>query len=205
MANPSFWQQWKLVSTSANYWIIFFLPLIIAGCLIGLIMNQIYPYDINLLVTNNDVLITKNVLEEAALHVTSGFCFMCLLRFLYSKDKFFLWASGMMMVLFFRELHPPISSIGVYVLLVWLFYIAYKNHHIFAGYIRSKYLVTLLGVGFFTYFLSVTTDERVWRDWIPIPGEQIFHTKLEETLELLGHIVIGCALLFATKKASENS
>lgn len=205
MENPSFSEQWKLVSASANYWIVFLPPLIISVFIIWLILNQIYPYDKNLFISNDDVLATKNVLEELALYVTSGFCFLCLLRYLYSRDKFFLWASSMMMVLFFRELHPPISSIGVYLLLLWLFHIAYKKHYLFADYIRSKYLVTLLGIGFFTYFLSVTTDERVWRDWIPIPGEQIFHTKLEESLELIGHIVIGCALLIATKKTPENN
>jgi len=106
------------------------------------------------------------------------------------------------MVLFFRELHPPISSAGVYVLLIMLFYIAYKKHHIFADYIQNKFLVTLLGLGFFTYVIAVTTDERVW---MFVPGEMLFHTKLEETLELLGHISIGCALMFATRKTPENS
>jgi hypothetical protein len=202
MENPSFSQQWKLVSSSANYWIIFCPPLLITVFITWLILDQIYPYDINLTASRDDVLVTKNVLEEIAFYVTSGFCFLCLLRYLYSKDKFFLWASGMMMVLFFRELHPPISSVGVYVLLLMLFYIAYKKHHIFADYIRNKYLVTLLGVGFFTYVLAVTTDERVW---MFVPGEMIFHTKLEETLEVLGHISIGFALLFATRKMSENS
>lgn len=198
MENPGFWHQWKLVSTSANYWIIFLLPLIISGFIIWLSLNHIYPYD-------QSQLIVKNALEEAALHVTSGFCFMCLARFIYGKDKFYLWASGMMMVLFIREIHPPVSSAGVYLALLALFYFAYKKHHIFAGYLRSRYLVTLLGVGFFTYVLAVTTDERVWRDFVPIPGEQIFHTKLEESLELIGHISIGCALLFATRKKPASS
>ena len=199
MDNPSFAQQWKLVSTSANYWIIFIPPLVISVSIIWLTLNHIHPYD-------KSVLATKNVLEEAALHVTSGFCFLCLLRFLYSKEKFSLWAFWMMMLLFIREIHPPIADYSTYISLLWLFYFAYKNHHIFAGYLRSRYLVTLLGVGFFTYVLAVTTDERVlMRDLVPIPGEGKFHTKLEETLELIGHIAIGCALLFATKKTSENS
>ena len=51
---------------------------------------------------------------------------------------------------------------------------------------------------------DASTDERVWKDFIPIPGEQEFHNKLEETLELIGHIAIGCALLFAIKKPTEN-
>lgn len=202
MENPSFSQQWKLVSNSANYWIIFVPPLLVTVFITWLILDRIFPYDVNLIVSMDDVLATKNVLEELALYVTGGFCFLCLLRYLYSKDKFFLWASGMMMVLFFRELHPPISSAGVYVLLIMLFYIAYKKHHIFADYIGNKFLVTLLGVGFFTYVIAVTTDERVW---MFVPGEMLFHTKLEETLELLGHISIGCALFFATRKTSANS
>ncbi len=189
MENPSFSHQWKLVSTSANYWIIFSTPLIFSGFIIWLILIHIYPYD-------------KKVLEEVALHITSGFCFMCLLRFIYGNEKFFLWASGMMTVLFIREIHPPFSSEGVYLGLLALFYIAYKKHHLFADYIRSKYLVTLLGVGFFTYFIAVTVDQRAWRF---VPGEYIFQNKLEESLEVLGHIFTGCALLFATKKTSENS
>lgn len=195
MENPSFIQQWKLVSASANFWIVFILPLVMTGFIIWLIMNYIYPYD-------TTQLIVKNTFEELALHATSGFCFLCLLRFLYSKDKFSLWASGMMMILFIREIHPPISSAGVYIGLLALFYVAYRKHHIFGDYMKSRYLVTLLGIGFFTYVLAVTTDERVWGF---VPGERIFHTKLEETLELLGHISIGCALLFATKKPLERS
>jgi len=199
MENPSFFQQWKLVSASANYWIIFLPPLAISGFIIWLTLNNINPFDKN-------ILATKNVLEEVALHVTSGFCFLCLLRFLTSKDQFFLWASGMMMVLFIREIHPPIADYSTYISLLWLFYFAYKNHHIFADYLCSRYLVTLLGVGFFTYVLAVTTDERIlMRDLVPIPGEGEFHTKLEETLEVIGHIAIGCALLFATKKMSTTS
>lgn len=194
MENPGFLQQFKMVCRSANFWIIFVLPLIASGFIIWLSLEYIYPYD-------RPQLYVKNAMEEVALHVTSGLCFLCLLRFLYSKDKFFLWASAMMMIFHVREIHPPNATLAAYLGLLWLFYYAYKNHHLFAGYIRSKYLVTLLGVGFFTYVLSVTTDERVWRF---VPGEYIFHTKLEETLEVLGHLVIGCALLFATKKSPDK-
>jgi hypothetical protein len=67
-----------------------------------------------------------------------------------------------------------------------------------------RYLVTFLGVGFFSYLIAVSTDERLWRDFISIPGEQRFHQQLEESMEIFGHIAIGCALLFATKKTPEN-
>ena len=122
MENPSFSQQLKLVSTSANYWLIFSVPLIMAIGITQLILNHIYPLD-------------KYVLEDAALFVTSGFSLLCLSRFIYGKDKFFLWATGMMLVLFVREIHPPGSSAGVYLGLLTLFYIAYKKHHLFADYL----------------------------------------------------------------------
>jgi hypothetical protein len=124
---------------------------------------------------------------------------LCFSRFIYNKDKFFLWAAGMMLVLFVREIHPPGSSAGIYLGLLALFYIASKSHHLFADYMRNNTLVTMLGTGFFTYLLAVTTDQRFWKF---IPAEKIFHTRLEESLELTGHIIIGCALLFASRKAS---
>ena len=188
MENPGLSQQLKLVSTSANYWLIFCVPLIIAGTIIQLILYQVYPFD-------------KYLLEDVALIVTAGFCLLCFSRFLYGKDKFFIWAAGMMLVLFVREVHPPGSSGGVYLGLLALFYIAYKKYHLFADYIRNKRLVTLLGTGFFTYFIAVTTDQRFWKF---VPAEKIFHTTLEESLELLGHTIIGCALLFATRKSPDS-
>jgi hypothetical protein len=188
MENPDFSQQLKLVSMSANYWLVFCAPLIIAGTIITLILHQVYPFD-------------KYLLEDVALVVTAGFCLLCLSRFLYGKDKFFLWAAGMMLVLFVREVHPPGSSGGVYLGLLALFYIAYKKHHLFADSICSKLLVTFLGTGFFTYFIAVTTDQRFWKF---VPAEKIFHTTLEESLELLGHIIIGSALLFATREYADS-
>jgi len=104
MENPGFLQQLKLVSTSANYWLIFFPPLLFSGLIIGLTLNHIYPFD-------RSEIITKNVLEEYALHVTISLSFMCLIGFLLSKDMFFLWASGLMVLFVFREIHPPPANI----------------------------------------------------------------------------------------------
>ena len=158
--------------------------MIIAVCIVQMILLHVYPLD-------------KTQLEQIALLVTSGFCLMCFSRFIYNKDKFFLWATAMMLVLWIREIHPPGSSGGVYLGLLALFYIAHKNHHLFAGYMLSKRLVTMLGAGFFTYFISVTTDQRWWKF---IPDEKIFSGTLEESMEVLGHIIIGSALLFASAK-----
>jgi hypothetical protein len=58
MENLGFPQKLTLVSTSANYWIIFPVPLITAVCITQLILYQVYPLD-------------KYVLEDAALLVTA--------------------------------------------------------------------------------------------------------------------------------------
>ena len=184
MAAPKLSYQWKLISASANYWLVFCIPLIIAFCIVQLILHEVYPFD-------------KYQLEEVALIVTAGFSLMCFSRFIYNKDKFFLWAAAMMLVLWIREIHPPGSSGGVYLGLLALFYIAHKNHHLFAGYIINRRVVTMLGTGFFTYFISVTTDQRWWKF---LPAEKIFHTRLEESMELVGHILVGSALLFASSR-----
>jgi len=185
-----FWEQWKIVSAAANYWLVFIPPLALSGMITWLILKGIYPYN------DISVLATKNTWEEIALHVTSGFSFLCLLRYLYCRDKFYLWGSGIMLISFAREIHPPFMSYGVYIGFVWLFYVAYKKPHIFADYLANKFLVTMLGLGFFTYVYAVSIDERVWSF---VPRERVFHTKLEETLEVLGHITIGIALLFSSR------
>lgn len=130
MENPKLAQQWKLVSASANYWFIFCTPLIVAGCIIQLILHQVYPFD-------------KYLLEDVALLVTAGFSLLCLSRLICTKDKFFLWATAMMLVLLIREIHPPGSSEGVYIGLLALFYIAHKKHHLFTGYFCSRHLLRL--------------------------------------------------------------
>jgi hypothetical protein len=68
---------------------------------------------------------------------------------------------------------------------------------LFAGYIINKRLVTMPGTGVFTYFISVTTDQRWWKF---VSAEKISHTPLEEPMELVGHIIVGIALLFASSK-----
>ena len=196
MQNPDFKQQWQMATRAANFWLIFIPPLVIAALLIWMIMKGIAPYN------DVSVLATKNFWEAIALHVTSGFCLLCLLRYLHCRDKFYLWGSGIMLVSFAREIHPPFMSYGVYIGFVWLFYVAYKKPHIFADFLRSKFFVTLLGLGFFTYAFAVSVDERLWSF---VPKERVFHTKLEETLEVLGHVTVGIALLFASRPKSGSA
>ena len=45
----------------------------------------------------------------------------------------------------------------------------------------------------------MTIDQRIWKF---IPGEEIAHVPLEESLEVIGHLLIGYALAFASNKYS---
>lgn len=185
-----------MATAAANYWLIFIPPLLASAVIVWLVMKGVPPYN------DVSVLATKNFWEEIALHVTSGFSLLCLLRYLYCRDKFYLWGSGVMLISFAREIHPPVMSYGVYIGFVWLFYVAYKKPHIFADFLRNTFFVTVLGMGFFTYAYAVSIDERVWSF---VPKERVFHTKLEETMEVLGHISIGIALLFAARPETPSA
>ena len=45
-------------------------------------------------------------------------------------------------------------------------------------------------------------DIKSYPRWKVVFTEKIFHTFLEESLELSGQLFVGCALLFATRKYS---
>jgi len=96
-------------------------------------------------------------------------------------------------------MHPSGSSAGVYLGILVLFYIAHKHYHQFSGYFQDTRLINLIAIGFFTYFVSVTIDQRIWKF---IPGEEIAHVPLEESLEVIGHLLIGYALAFTSNKYS---
>lgn len=173
----------KLILPLVNYFLVVSLPLLIALCIIILILSQNYPF-------------YKPFLELSALYITAAYCVACLLRFYIKKEKFFIWASVFMFILFIREVHPPGSSAGVYIGVFVLLYYAFNRYELFKDYLQNRYLINFLGIGFFTYFLAVTTDQRYWRF---IPGEEVFHVPLEESLEVFGHMFIGSGLLFVNK------
>ncbi len=108
-----------------------------------------------------------------------------------------MWAACLLLVLFIREIHPPGSSAGVYLGFLALFYVAWNNYHQFSDYFQDSRLINLISMGFFTYFISVTIDQRFWKF---IPGEELAHVPLEESLEMVGHLFIGFGLAFAFNK-----
>jgi hypothetical protein len=78
-----------------------------------------------------------------------------------------------------------------------LFGIALLKYDTLKDYLDNPLVINLLLIGFFTYFLSVTIDQRWWKG---IPEEKLVHVPLEETLEVLGHCIIGFAVVFCKSK-----
>lgn len=95
-----------------------------------------------------------------------------------------------------RNLSPRKFSRCLFGILA-LFYVAQNNYHQFYVYFQDKKLINSIAMGFLTYFISVTIDQRYWKF---IPGEELAHVPLEETLEVVGHLFIGYGFAFASNK-----
>ncbi len=136
----------------------------------------------------------KPTLEGLALLVTGSLAAACLARFAASRDAYFLWAGAVMLTLLGREIRFPGASNAVYVALGLLGWIALRRLDVLGHRLAGRALLSALALGFFTYAISVAVDQRWARG---LPGEEAWHVPLEESLELVGHAVIGVALVWS--------
>ena len=97
-------------------------------------------------------------------------------------------------VILCREIHFQGTDFGIYLGLLLLLGIALLRYDELKDYLANPFVVNLLAIGFFSYFLSQSIDQRWYRG---LPGEAVVHVSLEETMEVLGHCFIGTALIFA--------
>ena len=119
------------------------------------------------------------------------------LRYFITRHNFFLWGTGLMGLVMCREIHFVGTDPGMYFGMLMLLGIALLKYDKFKDYLDNPLVINLLLVGFFTYVLSQTIDHRWWKG---IPGEKIVHVPLEETLEVLGHCIIGSAVVFCRNR-----
>jgi hypothetical protein len=95
-----------------------------------------------------------------------------------------------------REIHFEGTDEAIFIGLAILLGIILIKYDRFKAYLANPWVVNLLVAGFLTYFLSQTVDQRWWRI---IPGENLVNVSLEETLELLGHCMIGFAAVLCKR------
>jgi len=135
----------------------------------------------------------KRGLEDAAIVVSCLFMLAAALRYLITRHNFFLWGTGLMALIMCREIHFVGTDPGMYLGMLMLLGIALLKYDKFKDYLSNPLVINLLLIGFFTYFLSQTLDQRWWKG---LPEEKIVHVRLEETLEVLGHCIVGSAIVF---------
>ena len=167
-----------------NYWSLL-VPLVVTSVLWIVIAVGGYPYG-------------RKELEPAAIVVSCLFMLAAALRYLITRHNFFLWSTGIMGLIMCREIHFAGTDPGIYIGLLLLFGIALLKYDTLKDYLDNPLVINLLLIGFFTYFLSVTIDQRWWKG---IAEEKIVHVPLEETLELLGHCIIGSAVVFCKSRS----
>jgi glucan phosphoethanolaminetransferase (alkaline phosphatase superfamily) len=179
-------KNFKILHQEINYWSLL-LPLAMTSVLWILIAAGGYKYG-------------RKELEATAIVVTCFFVLAAVLRYLITRHNFFLWSTGLMVLILCREIHFEGTDPGIYIGMFMLFVIALLKYDNLKDYLANPLLVNLLLIGFFTYFLSVSIDQRWWKG---IPEEKIVHVPLEETLEVLGHCIIGSALVFCKSKGKK--
>ena len=176
-------KNFKILHQEINYWSLL-LPLAMTSALWILIAAGGYKYG-------------RKELEATAIVVTCLFVFAAALRYLITRHNFFLWGTGLMVLIMCREIHFEGTDPGIYIGMLLLFGIALLKYDTLKDYLDNPLVINLLLIGFFTYFLSVTIDQRWWKG---IPEEKLVHVPLEETLEVMGHCVIGSAVVFCRSK-----
>ena len=176
-------KNFKVLQQGINYWWLL-IPLAVTVVLWILIAAVGYPFG-------------RKELEPAAIVVTGLFMLAAALRYFITRHKFFLWGTGLMGLIMCREIHFAGTDPGIYIGILLLFGIVLLKYDMLKDYLANPLVINLLLIGFFTYFLSQTIDQRWWKG---LPGERIVNVPLEETLELLGHCIIGSAVVFCKSR-----
>jgi hypothetical protein len=137
----------------------------------------------------------KEPLEIAAVAVSGLLMLIAAVRYILSRQTFFIWSTALFLLIMCREIHFYGTDEAIFIGLVILLGILFLKDR-FKAYLANPWVINLLIAGFFIYFLSQTVDQRWWRT---IPGEGLIHVSLEETLELLGHVLIGMAAVLCRR------
>jgi hypothetical protein len=162
-----------------NYYYLL-IPFIFVILISALILNGLFPF-------------TKNDLENLALLICFTFSTACVIKFLIYRQLFYLWCFGLTLTFFAREVHFAGTSAAVYFSLLLHLFLALNFREKFSPYLRRPVFLTALATGFTCYFISQTTDQRWWRGF---PYEAVVHVPLEESMEIVGHLIVGSTLLF---------
>lgn len=142
------------------------------------------------------------VLEYIGLATLLYFLLVASLRYRYEKNTFHLGCVCIIFVFASREVHFTGSAALVYASVLVLIYLVFTRFDFFKPYVDNKPYFSIFATAFLTYFFSVTLDQRWWRF---VPYEDMIHTPLEETMEIIGHLFLGTALILWKRVAESKS
>lgn len=144
----------------------------------------------------------KVVLEYIGLLVISYFLLVALLRYRYEKNTFNLGCVWIIFAFASREIHYTGSVPLVYASVLVLIYLILTRFDFFKPYVDNKPYFSIFSAAILSYFISVTIDQRWWRF---VPYEDMVNTPLEESMEIIGHLFLGTALILWKKGAESNN
>jgi hypothetical protein len=139
---------------------------------------------------------SKELLETIGLAVPSLAAVVALVRALFGREPFFIWTALLAVNFALRELDIEGTTDLVYVGVALLMLVAWRCYPRLAPYLAGRTVLTLLSGALFTYFLTATLDLRWWRF---VPYEDVFEMRLEETMEIVGHLQLLALALLARR------
>ena len=163
-------------------------PLLIAPPVIAVVFCFLIHRDM--------VPLREDTLEIAALIIVPIGLAAALVRYVISRQPYFLWLTGLYVVFLCREIHFPGTSPGFYVGMGVLLAIAWLKYPLLENYFTGRRAVTLFFTTFFCYFIGKSLDQHWWK---MIPGEPKFERPLEEFMEVVGHCFAVLMVLLARK------
>ena len=134
----------------------------------------------------------KSIMEFIGLATMAYFFIACVLRYRLAPTTFTLGCIWISFAFLSREIHYPGSDVLVYASIILLAFLIVTRFEFFRPYIDQRLCFTLFAMAFFAYFISQSTDQRWWRF---MPYEDVTHMRLEETMEIVGHLCLGTSLI----------
>jgi len=133
--------------------------------------------------------------EFAALLLTPCIPLVAGARFALTRRRFFLWLTGLGLLVMWREIHLdyPLADSLTALLVLGMAVLAWRRLPWFEPELSSRATVTLLAMATVTYAITKTLDAGglAW-----MRHASLVETRAEETLELLGHGLVLAAAVF---------
>jgi len=138
----------------------------------------------------------RPVLQLVSVIVLPVAMLIAIVRWVLTRQGYFLWLAGLAAALTCAETHVAGSSVGVYVAMAGLIAVAWVKRAAMATYLAYRSVATLLAVAVVAYFIAESVDRDVWA-WLPSEGR--LGDAVEETLELVGHCLLTVVAIISRK------